>query len=149
LRPDAGDHGDETLLVAEALVPKRGALSLLEARDAILAVISEELPFLSRHLVLVDSVHDGLPLHDYSSGVRRDIDRIHVTETSPTPEQMPWMWTVDPPGFLGLAGEPVRGPIPRTFLVGSTVLPALGQEGQLIAAFSAAKLITKTDRSRQ
>lgn len=135
--------------MSEALVPKRGALSLLEAREAVLAMLSEELPFLSQHLVLVDSVHDGLPLYDFSGGARKDIDRIHVTETSPTPEPMPWMWTVDPPGYLGLAGEPVRGPIPKTFLVGSTVLPALGQEGQLIAAFSAAKLITKGDRSRQ
>ncbi len=148
LSPDP-EFPDETLLVAEALVPTRGALTLLEVRDAILAAVFEELPFLARHLVLVDSAHDGLPLHDYRSGVRKEIDRVHVTETSPLAEPMQVLWASDPPGYLGLAGEPVRGPIPGTYLVGSTVLPALGQEGQLLAALSAARLITKKDRSRQ
>lgn len=142
-------HPGETLLVAEALVPKHGAPTLLEAREAILSSVFQELPFLSRHLVLVDSAHDGLPLHDYSSGARKEIDRIHVVETSPGPEPMQWLWVADPPGYLGLAGEPIRGPIPGTYLVGSTVLPALGQEGQLIAALSAARLIARRNRSRQ
>jgi hypothetical protein len=56
---------------------------------------------------------------------------------------------VDPPGYLGLSGEPIRGPIERTLLVGRTVLPALGQEGQLLAAWGAARLVTRTDRRRE
>ena len=143
------NHADETLLVAEALVPKRGSLTLLEARESILATLYEQFPFLDRHVVLVDSPHDGLPLYDQSSGARREIDRIHLAESSPGPEPMQCLWTVEPPGYLGLAGEPVRGPIPGTYLVGTTVLPALGQEGQLIAAASAARLITRKDRSRE
>jgi hypothetical protein len=55
---------------------------------------------------------------------------------------------VDPPGYLGLAGEPVRGPIERTLLVGPSVLPALGQEGMLLAAWSVARIITRTDKRR-
>ncbi|HEX3596917.1 MAG TPA: hypothetical protein VHU80_17530 [Polyangiaceae bacterium] len=43
----------------------------------------------------------------------------------------------------------MRGPVPGTYLVGSTVLPALGQEGQLIAAASAARLVTRKDRARE
>lgn len=142
-------HPDETLLVTEALVPKRGSLTLLEARESILATLYGHLPFLERHVVLVDSPHDGLPLYDHSSGTRREIDRIHLGEGSPGPESMQWLWSVEPPGYLGLAGEPVRGPIAGTYLVGSTVLPGLGQEGQLIAAASAARLITRKDRSRE
>lgn len=142
-------HPDETLLVAEALIPKRGTPSLLEARESILSTVYDELPFLSEHVVLVDSPHDGLPLYDHTTGVRREIDRIHVTETSPGAEPMRWLWAADPPGFLGLAGEPVRGPIPGTYLVGSTVLPALGQEGQLLAALSAARIITRGHGTRQ
>jgi phytoene dehydrogenase-like protein len=142
-------HPGETLLVAEALVPKRGPLTLLEARQSILTTLFERLPFLEQHVLVVDSSHDGLPLYDYTSGSRREIDRIHVTESSPGPEPMPWLWSTEPPGYLGLSGEPVRGPIPGTYLVGSTVLPALGQEGQLLSALSAARLITKKDRSRQ
>ncbi|HVU05671.1 MAG TPA: phytoene dehydrogenase [Polyangiaceae bacterium] len=145
---DAG-HADETLLVAEALVPKRGALGLLEAREAVLQTIYEQLPFLERHVVLVDSPHDGLPLYQYEGGARREIDRIHVTETSPNAEPMQWLWSVEPEGFLGIGGEPVRGPIGGTYLVGSTVLPGLGQEGQLLAATTAARLITRKDRNRE
>jgi phytoene dehydrogenase-like protein len=143
------DHPDETLLVAEAIVPKRGALTLLEARESVLAAVHEALPFLERHLVLVDSPHDGLPLYDYTQGTRREIDRIHVTESKPGPEPMQWLWSIEPRGYLRVAGEPVRGPIPGTYLVGSTVLPALGQEGQLIAAASAARLVTRRDRARE
>jgi hypothetical protein len=43
----------------------------------------------------------------------------------------------------------LRGPIPGTFLVGSSVLPALGQEGELLAAWSVARLVTRGDRTRQ
>jgi phytoene dehydrogenase-like protein len=139
----------ETLLIAECLLPTRGSLTVLEARLAVLDTLETALPFLSEHLVLVDSVHDGLPLVDYSSGVRREIDRVHLTGASPGAEAMERLWTVDPPGFRGVAGEPVRGPIPNTFLVGPTVLPALGQEGELLAGFSVARLITRRDRARQ
>jgi hypothetical protein len=140
---------DETLLVAETIVPTRGPLTLLEAREAVLGVLRDELPFLDRHLVLVDSPHDGLPAYEYSRGERRDVDRIHLVGASAAPEPMEWLWTVEPPGFLDLCGEPVRGPIPNTFLVGKSVLPALGQEGELLAAWSVARLVAQKDRSRQ
>jgi phytoene dehydrogenase-like protein len=143
------EHPDETLLIAEALVPKRGTLTLLEARESIVATIYEQLPFIERHVRMVDSPHDGLPLHDYTSGARREIDRIHLAESGPGAEPMQWLWSVEPPGYLGLAGEPVRGPIAGSYLVGTTVLPALGQEGQLIAAATAARLVTRRDRSRE
>ena len=145
----APEHPDEALLVAEALVPKRGSLTLLEARESVLSTLFEQLPFLEEHVVLVDSAHDGLPLYDYRSGSRRTVDRIHVTDTTPGAEPMQWLWSAEPAGYLGLAGEPVRGPIGGSYLVGSTVLPALGQEGQLIAATSAARLITRGDRTRE
>ncbi|HVJ17497.1 MAG TPA: phytoene dehydrogenase [Polyangiaceae bacterium] len=145
--PGAAD--DEVLLIAECLLPARGSLSLLEARQAVLSTLRESLPFLDQHLVLVDSPHDGLPLQDYSSGLRRDIDRIHVPGSAPAGEAMERLWAVDPAGYRELSGEPVRGPIPQTFLVGKTVLPALGQEGELLAAVSAARIITQRDRARQ
>jgi hypothetical protein len=139
----------ETLLVAEALLPARGSLTLLEAREAILSTLKENLPFLERHVVVVDSAHDGLPLFDYSLGTRREIERLHLRNAAPGPEPMERLWTVDPPGRLDFVGEPVRGPIPNTYLVGKTVLPGLGQEGELLAAWSAARLITKKDKARQ
>jgi phytoene dehydrogenase-like protein len=146
---DARAKREEVLLVAECLLPARSSLTVLEARHAVLETLRGAFPFLDEHTVLVDSVHDGLPLVDFSTGARREIERLHVTETSPGREPMERLWSVDPPGFLGLSGEPVRGPIPNTFLVGPTVLPALGQEGELLAAWSVARLVTRRDKARQ
>lgn len=138
-----------TLLVAEALLPARGALTVLEARDAVLATLREHLPFLERALALVDSPHDGQPLWDFRSGARREVDRTHLQGAPAGIEAMERLWTVQPRGYLELSGEPVRGPVPGTYLVGRTVLPGLGQEGELMAAWSAARVITSKDRPRQ
>jgi len=100
-------------------------------------------------LSLVDSTHDGLPLWDFRSGQRREVERAHLTLASPNAEPMERLWSAEPSGFLELSGEPVRGPVPGTFLVGRTVLPGLGQEGELIAAWSVARVITGKDRKRQ
>ena len=140
---------NEALLVAETLLPARGPLTLLEARAAVLGSLRSALPFFDEHLVLLDSVHDGLPLIDASEGRRREIDRIHLGGAAAGAEPMQRQWTVDPPGYRGLSGEPLRGPIPGTYLVGSSVLPALGQEGELLAAWSVARLVTRRDRTRQ
>jgi phytoene dehydrogenase-like protein len=139
----------ETLLVAETLLPARGPLTLLEARAAVADTLRGALPFFDEHVVLLDSVHDGLPLLDASGGGRREIDRIHLEGAAAGAEPMQRQWTVDPPGYRGLSGEPLRGPIPGTYLVGSSVLPALGQEGELLAAWSVARLVTRSDRTRQ
>ena len=140
---------DDTLLIAEALLPARGALTVLEARDAVLKSLRKQLPFLERSLCLVDSPHDGLPLWDYRNGNRREVERAHLQGAAIGNEPMERLWRVEPSGYLELSGEPVRGPVPGTYLVGKTVLPGLGQEGELIAAWSAARVITGKDRQRQ
>lgn len=146
---DADAEPSETLLVAEALLPARGALTVLEARDAVLGTLREHLPFLDRSLRLVDSAHDGLPLWDFRGGARREVERSHLQGTSLHAEPMEKLWNVEPHGYLELSGEPVRGPVPGTYLVGRTVLPGLGQEGELIAAWSVARVLTGKDRQRQ
>ena len=144
------DYSDtHSLLVAETLLPAHGPLTLLEARSAVRDAVQAQLPFLEEHLHFVDSAHDGLPLDDYSTGEHRAIERVHLPSCPTAAVSMPELWEVQPAGLSGLGGEPVRGPIPNTYLVGKTVLPALGQEGELIAAWSAAKLITRRDGARQ
>jgi hypothetical protein len=146
----AGDvNPGETLLVAEAILPADGVLELSEARQAVLNTVRFHLPFLDQHVRVIDSVHDGLPLSDFQTGVERRIDRVHVKETSPKPEFMECQWSVEPPGLHGLAGEPLRGPISGSYLVGKTTLPALGQEGELLAAWGVSRMLTRKDRSRQ
>jgi len=136
-----------TLLVAEALVPlgQRGA----ELRDCVLEVLREQLPFVDRHLLLVDSPHDGLPLHVYEAGQRREVERVHVPGASRQAEPMRPLWQAEAPGFLGLAGEPISGPVRGSWLVGTTVFPGLGQEGELLAAWNVAQRVTRSDRAWQ
>lgn len=139
---------DTALLVAEILMPTPGTLAISEARGVMLDILRTHLPFLDRHLVVADSTHDGLPVWVWRDGKRTNVDRMETRNTLRGPEPMVPLLSVEPPGSMGLAGEPVRGPIDRTFLVGRSVLPSLGQEGEILAACSVAKLITKSDRRR-
>jgi hypothetical protein len=147
--PPAPAASDCELLVAELLLPSRGPLTLLEAREAVLSTLGTCLPFFERHLVALDSPYDGLPLWLFGESGRREVDRIHVRETMPQGEPMDCQWSLEQRGFLELAGEPIRGPIPGTYLVGSSVLPALGQEGEVMAALSVARVVTRKDGGHQ
>ncbi len=133
------------LLVVEMLLPDHGALPLAEARAFVLRSLLAELPFLDRHLLLVDSPHDGLPVWKFDPGPQ-NLERSSFG--LPAQEPMIRQLEVDPPGYLGFAGEPIRGPIERSLLLGRSVLPGLGQEGELLAAWAAAKLVTKSDRRK-
>jgi hypothetical protein len=139
---------DRTLLSAELLLPDHGALPPQEARAFVLRTLGEHLPFLRRHLEIVDSPHDGLPIWVYegNEGAPKLVERasLGLAQQEPMLRQL----EVDPPGYLGLAGEPVRGPVDRTLLLGRTVLPGLGQEGELLAAWGAARLVTRSDRRK-
>jgi phytoene dehydrogenase-like protein len=139
----------EELLVAEMLLHDRGPPDLGEARQAVLDVLLDELPFLERHLVVVDSVHDGLPVWVYEGQRRRSVDRAALKGAALGTEPMVRKLEVDPPGYLGVGGEPIRGPVSRSLLVGRSVLPGLGQEGQLLASWGAARLVTRSDRQKE
>lgn len=139
---------EENLLVAEVLSPELPVIPLKEARAHVVDRLCERLPFLARHLLLVDSVHDGLPPWRFEQGKRHEVSRGPMPGTAPRAEPLEPQFEVDPPGYLELAGEPVRGPIERTLLVGPSVLPGLGQEGRLLAACGAARLVTRSDRRK-
>jgi len=150
------------LLVAEAIA-ERGAID--RARAGVLGTVLEFLPFLERHLLVVDSAHDGRPLWDFRSpgpshraigekawGLRAlPIDRTRLRATGGSLEAEPMIprFRVTPPQLYGLAGEPLRTALGNVFVTGRSVLPALGQEGELIAAWSVARVITRTDRRKE
>jgi hypothetical protein len=143
----------EVLLVAEVLRGERDGSPMTELRGRIVRRLCAELPFLERHLLVVDSVHDGLPLWRYEgdgSAVTRplEVERTRLYDAAPHAEPMDRQLEVDPPGYLGLSGEPLRGPIDRTLLVGPSVLPALGQEGRLLAALGAVRLVSQSDQRK-
>jgi hypothetical protein len=144
--PTAG--ADTILLVAEILLPMPGTLAVSEARAVVLSILQSHLPFLSSHLVVVDSTQDGLPVWLYEGGKRTTVDRIEARGTLRGAEPMTPVVSVEPPGYMGLAGEPLRGPLPRSFLTGRSVLPCLGQEGELLAAWGVARIITGSDNRR-
>jgi phytoene dehydrogenase-like protein len=138
-----------TLLVAEAALPDMGSLPV--ARETVLATLESLLPFVERHYLLVDSPHDGRPAWDYRSGERKEVDRTALRPGggSLEPEPMVPRWRVEPPSFHGLAAEPLRTPLGGGFIVGPSALPTLGQEGELLAALGAARLVTRTDTRKE
>ncbi len=137
------------LLVAEILLPTPGSIAIADAREIVLNTILSQFPFLERHLLVVDSTNDGLPVWVYENGKRTSADRIETKGPTSNAEPMQSLVTLEPAVFFGIGGEPVRGPIARTFLVGRSVMPALGQEGELLAAWSAARIITRSDKRRE
>ena len=139
------------LLIAEAAFPVGSPLPLSRAREAVLSTVESMLPYVERHYLVVDSPHDGRPLWDYRSGTRKEIDRavLRLTGGSLDAEPMMSRWRIDPPGLYGVAAEPIRTPLAGAYAVGPSTLPALGQEGELLAAWSAARIITRTDRQRE
>jgi hypothetical protein len=164
-----------TLLVAEALLAERGLLRPGDAREAVVETVEQFLPFVERHYLLVDSPHDGRPLWDFRTGKRHDVDRLQLRAGggSLEAEGMVPRWAVSggdlPAGLRGggargeglggggvkgagvgaLSGEAIRMPLTGAFGVGRSVLPALGQEGELLAAWSASRLITRTDHRKE
>lgn len=149
VRPTPENPPDTALLVAEILAPTPGTLPITEAREHVVNTVLAQFPFLDRHLLVADSAFDGLPVWLYDNGKRTTAERLETVGSANVAEPMPTLLSVDPPGFLGIGGEPLRGPIQRTFLVGKSVLPSLGQEGELLAAWSVARIITRTDKRRE
>ena len=130
-----------------------------------LATVFAFLPFVERHALLCDSPHDGRPLWDFrnatpgdprvgpsSWGLRAqsvDRARLRASGGSLEPEPMIPRFHVTPPQLHGLAGEPLRTGLGNVFVTGRSTLPALGQEGELLAAWGVARVITRTDRRKE
>lgn len=138
-------HGTR-LLSVEALLPRRGVEDVPEflesVREHIVASLGEIVPFLGSNLVMMDSPHDGRPAQFLEGGTT-------VTPAATWARGRHTMEVVY--GFpiasgLGVCALPVRTPIRRLLVCNSQVVPGLGLEGQLLAAWSAARLVSRSDR---
>ncbi|CAN5591390.1 hypothetical protein BH09MYX1_BH09MYX1_67490 [soil metagenome] len=107
-------------------------------------------PYFERHLLVVDSPHDGEPLLDLRSGEHK-IDRalLRAGGALVDPEPMAAQYRTHDEELRGLGGDSARAPIDGLFAVGRSIIPALGQEGELLGAWGVARVITKTDRRRE
>jgi hypothetical protein len=137
-------------LVCEALLSD-ATPRLAKAREAVIATLAAQLPFLERHVLVCDSPHDGRPLWDFRSGRRIERDRVLLRASGGSVEAEPMVprYRVAGAELYGLAAEPLRSPLEGAFLCGRSVLPTLGQEGELLAATSVARIITRTDGQKE
>ncbi|MCA9588042.1 MAG: phytoene dehydrogenase [Myxococcales bacterium] len=147
-------------LTAEALLPLGSPLD--RQRSRMCTSLFEVLPFVERHVVACDSPHDGLPVWDardpgpsaveVTPGLRarrRDRTAVRPSGGSLDAEPMIPRYAVRAPTLRGLGAEPLRAGIGNVFLAGRGALPSLGQEGQLLAAWGVARIITRTDRRKE
>jgi phytoene dehydrogenase-like protein len=144
-----------SLLVAETLLEGEDHREIDEAletaRQRVMSVVGTFLPFFEKHLLIADSPHDGLPLWDFRGEMRALVDRSVLRRTGGgvEPEAMQAQYAIEPSSLGGLAGEMLRAPLGNAFVVGRSAMPALGQEGELLAAWSVARIITRTDRKKE
>ena len=151
LRIDARPPDDEgrRLLCIETLLERRAveeSSNYLDGmRERVLGSLAEVVPFLGDHILRVDSPHDGRDLQDLAR-------RRYVAPSKPWgrgPRTMTPVHGFPAPGPLGLSAYPARTPIKRLLLCSSQAVPALGQEGELLAATTVARLVTKSDRRKE
>ncbi len=139
-------------IVPEALAPPAGSVGReMHARELVLATLRQHFPYLDRHTLVVDSPNDGAPLVDRRHGdtvlVGRAATRAgggHLEAEASDP-----IYDGVAEGYASLSLEPIRTPIERLLQVSPTVLPALGQEGELLAAWGAARIVTRSDRQKE
>jgi hypothetical protein len=145
---DPPDAEGRQLLCVEALLPRRGIEDIPEylgtVRERVLASLGELVPFLGHHVELVDSPHDGRDVDDLRGGTR-----VQAAESwARGPQTMRRVHGFPVSTALGVCALPVRTPIKRLLLCNDQNVPGLGLEGLFLAAWSAARVVSKSDRRK-
>ena len=135
------------LLSFEALVPleQLGAdhSATLDLRTQVWSRVKELLPFVTEYTVVRDSPHDGLdPEINGDFGAGQELGR-RGRHTLPRTYSYPRTTA------LSCAALPVRTSVKRLLLCGQQVLPGLGPEGELLAAYGACQWISKKEQSSE
>jgi glycine/D-amino acid oxidase-like deaminating enzyme len=145
--------GEETAgvrtLTVECLVPFARVVAeasyVPSLREKALASLRQLVPFLDRHVRVIDSPCDGLPIDDREKG-----ETVEPEEPwTRTPNRMEALYETSADSVLGVTGLPIRLGIKGLLLAGPQSVPGLGFEGLLLAAWSAARLVTKSDRKKE
>lgn len=150
LRVEVGDpekDGTRTLCI-ETLLPRRGAEEVQgyvqSMRERVLDSLRTLMPFVDRHVVFIDSPHDGRDPED-------------VVENRMLPSTEPWtrgaatmeaLYGFPVRGALGICGLPVRTPVRQLLLCNNQIVPGLGAEGAFVTASSVARVVARKDRRK-
>jgi hypothetical protein len=140
---------DSYRISAEALLPRRqiedveGYIDTV--RERLLETLRELLPFLDDYLLLIDSPHDGRPPHHCHDGVLP----IPGDNWQRGPQTMRFIHAYPVTSALGLCAMPIHTPVRNLMLCNGQIAPGLGMEGLLLTAWSTARLITRSDPSKE
>jgi phytoene dehydrogenase-like protein len=148
LETHRADARGRRLVCVEALLPRRAVEEADEAigtlREDVLAAVADLVPFLGDHLLFVDSPHDDRPARD----VRNGRDLTPTERWARGPRTMETVLGYPMTSVHGLAALPTRTPIANLLLCNEQVLPGLGLEGVLLAAWAAARAVGHSDGRR-
>lgn len=140
------DAKGRRLMCVEALLPRRGVEDVADyletVREHVVASLGDLVPFLGSHLLAIDSPHDGRPGQDLASGAAIE----SPAKWARGRRTMETVYGYPIASCLGLCALPVRTPIKRLLLASQQVVPGLGIEGQLLAAWSAARIVSRSDQ---
>lgn len=140
------DAKGRRLLCVQALLPRRAVEDVSDylegVREHVVASLGELVPFLGSSLLEMDSPHDGRPAQDVAG--RRTIEP--TARWARGPHTMETVYGYPIASALGVCALPVRTPIKRLLICNAQVVPGLGIEGQLLAAWSAARQVSRSDR---
>jgi phytoene dehydrogenase-like protein len=157
LRIEQIPQADKTkaALHVHCIVPpeKAGDIASGALRDRILDRMRKLIPYLSNYLRVIHSPYDEFgPIH-----LKDEVGPIHLKEVEgdapvlPHPEEVPVL-PIHPPrkdGALGIGGLPYRSGIKGLILSGMQVVRGIGMEGEMLAAWGAARIVRKMDPRRE
>jgi len=136
--------GKRALITVESLLPAASPEAqgpdLGDLRERLLKSLDVLSPFIRSHLELVDSPHDGRGVFHARQGTY-EMPSDHWTRG---PETMPVVYAFPRTRVHGTCALPVRTPIKRLLLCNEQVVPGLGLEGSFLAAWSAARTVTRS-----
>lgn len=145
---DAPDTEGRRLMCVEVLLPRRAVEDTMGyisgVREKIFASLAALVPFLGRHTLAIDSPHDGRPMQD----IVRACDVAHPEPWTRGLHTMQAVHAYPVPTTLGTCALPVRTPVKRLLICNSQVVPGLGMEGLMLAAWSVARIVTRSDRKK-
>jgi phytoene dehydrogenase-like protein len=138
----------QSLLCVGALLPSRVVEeqddSLDDTRERLMQALTELVPFVGEHLILLDSPHDGRK--PWARDPALNTQMIWLERRGP--QTMPVVHAFPVTTALTLCAMPVKTPLRGLLLCNQQVAPGLGVEGELLAAASAAKIVRRSDRAR-